>query len=691
MKSSCLIRSQRLTTTLCWAFLTGTTLFLSGQALAQLLQGSIDGYVTDQSQAVVAGSKVVATEQQTGLTRDTVTNSAGAYSLATLPPGTYLLTVTAPGFETYTKTGIIVEVNNVIRVNVMMTLGQTNERITVSADASVLQTDRADVHTDISGQTLNNLPVPITRNYQSLMVTLPGVSPPQNAHSFAANPTHSLSFSVNGGAPGLNNTRIDGTSSTSYSTSNGVASLYVPALESIESLNIVTNVFDAEQGLAGGSATNVLIKSGTNSIHGSLFEDHSDQDLKAYPWISDRTKPQPKYLINEFGATIGGPIKRDKLFYFISYEGYYQRAETAVYSEVPTAAMKTGDLSASPTTIYNPLTGNSNGTGRLPFPGNIIPASMIDPGIAAIINTGLWTNPNVKGTGALGLGQNYLSAGNNGQSINQWDTKLNWNPNNKLSTFARFGFNDNTWFCPQQFGTMGGPILCPSSGAPGIGFGQLFSGTIAGTYVFSPTLIVDAHYGYSRNDDSSRPPGLNQNLSYTFLGIPGTQSSQLREGGLPMLDIDNFAPLGKVTSSDPKDYNDVEKEVMANVSWIKGNHNIRAGIDIELQQINEAFEQQPQCSVCTGAGAFEFSQGSTQLNGGPSGQDFNSFASLLLGVANNAGLIRVVPPFSQTRFYPVGIYIRDQWQLSPKLTVTYRGSLRPLSVSNARWSRDGII
>ena len=172
----------------------------------------------------------------------------------------------------------------------------------------VLQTDRADVHTDISGQTLNNLPVPITRNYQSLMVTLPGVSPPQNAHSFAAaNPTHSLSFSVNGGAPGLNNTRIDGTSSTSYSTSNGVASLYVPALESIESLNIVTDVFDAEQGLAGGSATNVLIKSGTNSIHGSLFEDHSDQDLKAYPWISDPTKPQPKYLINEFGATIRGP------------------------------------------------------------------------------------------------------------------------------------------------------------------------------------------------------------------------------------------------------------------------------------------------------------------------------------------------------------------------------------------------
>lgn len=655
----------------CWLLLTGVALLIPGHARAQLLQGSIDGYVTDQSEAVVVGAKVFATEQETSLTRNTLTNSAGAYSLDGLPPGTYTVTVTAPGFETYTLKGTIVAINNVTRVNVAMTVGGATQQITVSAQSAILQTDRADVHTDVTAETLNNLPVPITRNYQSLMETLPGVSPPQNAHSFAANPTHSLSFSVNGGAPGLNNTRIDGTSSTSYSTSNGVASLYVPALESIEALNIVTNVFDAEQGLAGGSATNLQIKSGTNSIHGSLFEDHSDQKLKAYPWVSDRTKPQPKYIMNQFGATLGGPIKKDKLFYFISYQGMYQRAETAIYSQVPTAAMKTGDLSASPTPIYNPFTGNADGTGRQPFGGNLIPPSLIDPGVQAIINTQDWANPNLKGTGKFGLGQDYLSAGNNGQSMNQWDTKLNWNPNNKLYMFARFGFNDNSWFCPQQFGAMGGPILCPSSGAPGIGFGYLFSGTVAGTYVFTPNLIVDAHYGDSRNQDHSRPPGLNQNLSYTFLGIPGTQSSQLREGGMPMINTDGFAQLGKVTSSDPKDYNDVEKEWMANVGWIKGSHNLRAGFDLEMQQLNEAFEQQPQCSVCTGAGAFEFSQGSTQLNGGPAGNDYNAFASFLLGVANNAGLVRVVPAYSQTRFYPTGIYIRDQWQVSPKLTVTY--------------------
>ncbi len=650
---------------------TSMALFVPGRARAQLLQGSIDGNVTDTSQAVVAGAKVVAIEQQTNLTRNTLTNSVGAYDLDGLPPGTYTLTVTAPGFETYTLTGNAVQVNNVTRVNVVLTVGHANQAITVSAQSAILQTDRADVHTDVTAQTLNNLPVPITRNYQSLMETLPGVSPPQNAHSFAANPTHSLSFSVNGGAPGLNNTRIDGTSSTSYSTSNGVASLYVPALESIAALNVVTNVFDAEQGLAGGSATNIEIKSGTNSIHGSLFEDHSDQKLKAYPFVSDRTKPQPKYLLNEFGATLGGPIKKDKLFYFISYQGMYQRAETAIYSEVPTVVMKTGDLSGSPTPMYDPLTGNSDGTGRTPFQNNLIPTSRIDPGVQAIINTGDWANPNVAGTGKFGLGNNYLSAGDNGQTINQWDTKLSWNPNNKLYMFARFGFNDNSWFCPQQFGAMGGPILCPSSGAPGIGFGYLFSGTLAGTYVISPNLLIDAHYGDSRNMDHSRPPGLNQNLSYTFLGIPGTQSSQLREGGMPMLDIDNFAELGKVTSSDPKDYNDVEKEWMANVGWIKGSHSLRAGFDYEMQEINEAFEQQPQCSICTGAGAFEFSQGSTQLNGGPAGNDYNSFASFLLGVANNAGLVRVVPAYPATRFYPLGIYIRDQWQVSPKLTVTY--------------------
>src|ERR1017187_6103230 len=141
----------------CWLLLAGIALLVPDHARAQLLQGSIDGYVTDQSEAVVVSAKVIATEQNTSLTRNTQTNSAGAYSLASLPPGTYTLTVTAPGFEPYTLTGAIVEINNVTRVNLMMTVGKTNQAITVSAQSAILQTDRADVHTDVTAATLNNL------------------------------------------------------------------------------------------------------------------------------------------------------------------------------------------------------------------------------------------------------------------------------------------------------------------------------------------------------------------------------------------------------------------------------------------------------------------------------------------------------------------------------------------------------
>src|SRR5262249_49734839 len=157
-----------------------------------------------------------------------------------------------------------------------------------------------------------------------------------------------------------------------------------------------------------------------------------------YAWAADRTQPQPKYINNQFGATIGGPVRKNKLFYFVSYEGTYIRQGTGLYSQVPTPAMKSGNLSATPTAVYDPATGSANGTGRTAFPGNVIPAARIDPGIQAVLDTGLWPNPNAAGTGAFGLARNYFSQGTSGQNRNQFDSKLTWNPNDKLSVFARF-------------------------------------------------------------------------------------------------------------------------------------------------------------------------------------------------------------------------------------------------------------
>ena len=247
----------------------------------------------------------------------------------------------APGFSPYSQTGIAVNANEVTRVNVALTVGQVNQDVTVSAQAANLQTDKADVHTDLTTKSLTDLPTPLGRNYQLLLpVMVPGVATPSSGGSFAANPSRAVSVGYNGTSGWGNSTRIDGTSATDF---NGTYPMYTPALEAIETVNVVTNSFDAEQGMASAAAINIQTKSGTNAIHGSAFEYHSDQHLKAYAWAADRTQAAPMFINNQFGGTIGGPIKKNKLFYFVSYEGTYVRQSTSLFSEVPTAAMKTGD------------------------------------------------------------------------------------------------------------------------------------------------------------------------------------------------------------------------------------------------------------------------------------------------------------------------------------------------------------
>src|SRR5215475_2390568 len=354
------------------------------EAHAQLLQGAIGGNVTDSSQAAIANAQVVATDQATGLSRQTVTNSSGGYNMPVLPPGTYSVTVRSPGFQTYTRTGVVVTAETVTRVDAALEVGTVNENVTVTASAANLQTDRADVRSELGTQLLSSLPVPIGRNYQMIFTSIPGVSPPQNSHSFSANGSRSLAFTVNGGNVNANDTRVDGAGTRNYSATDVI--LYIPSLDAIETVNVATNAFDADLS-AGGAFVNVTVKGGTNSFHGSLFETHADQHLEAYQWAANRTRPKLPFIDNQFGASAGGPIKKDKLFFFGAYEGVRVVQGNAVQAQVPTTAMKTGNLSASTTPIYDPLTGSANGSARTPFPGNIIPAGRIDSGVQALLNT----------------------------------------------------------------------------------------------------------------------------------------------------------------------------------------------------------------------------------------------------------------------------------------------------------------
>jgi hypothetical protein len=679
MRNSRLFRSHFSTLASSLALFGITVCYSPQEIRAQLLQGTISGTITDSTQAAIAGATVVARNEATNFVRETTTSEAGFYTLPDLPPGTYAVSVKAESFQAYTQTGVQVSVQTVTRVDAALTLGAVNQQVTVAAQANSLQTDRADVRAELGTLTLDNLPVPAGRNYQELFTTMPGVSPPTNSHSYVSNGTRSLQFSVNGSSVNASDTRVDGAGTRNFNATD--VAQYIPSLEAIGNVNVSTNAFDADQS-AGGGYINVTVKSGTNTLHGSAFWDHSDQGLAAYQWIANRTLPKLPYSNNQFGGTAGGPIEKDKVFYFLSYEGTRLLQGNAVSTEVPTAAMRAGDLSGSPTPIYDPLTGTVKGSGRMQFPGNIIPSSRIDPGIQALLALGP-PNPNQPGTGALHLAQDFLCSGCQGNSDgdrDQLDGKISWNPTSKLSTFVRLGAALGTWANPSIFGDIvGGPYVSPTNIAIGTGGSHIFNGSVAATYVFNANLLLDAFVGYDRVNAYSHRDDAGQNYGSTLLGIPGlstaglSQVKAMQQAGMPYLAIDNFANLGPSATNQPADYRNPEKNFGGSINWLTGSHNIRAGFEADFQASNEVQYQVPTGSstYITSSGGFHFAQGTTQLLGGPAGNDYNSFASFLLGLPQDAGKIYQFPDEITTRASSYGFYIRDRWQVTPKLTLSY--------------------
>ncbi|MBV9081353.1 MAG: carboxypeptidase regulatory-like domain-containing protein, partial [Acidobacteriaceae bacterium] len=372
----------------------------------QVLYGSIVGAVMDPSKAAVPSAKVTITQGETNEQRTVTTDSSGVFSFPTIASGTYDVTVEKEGFETFTAQNVRVEVDQTARVNASLTVGNISQKVEVTSQTAELQTDSSEVRAEIGRKSLENLPVPVNRNYQNLLVMIPGFTPPINQNSQQANPAQGMSFSVNGATRNSNNMRIDGASSNNVWLAEVAG--YVPGLESIDTVSVVTNSFDESQGLAGGAAVNVHIKSGTNEIHGSGFEYNINNDFIARPYFAPATQRQPKYINNDTGGTIGGPIIKNKLFYFVSYDGYFIRQNAGKYLTVPTAAIRSGDESASSTMVYDPNTGRSDGSGRTPFSGNKIPANRISPIAQKLVN--ITPLPNIPDA----LANNYYATGNYG-------------------------------------------------------------------------------------------------------------------------------------------------------------------------------------------------------------------------------------------------------------------------------------
>ncbi|MCL6507399.1 MAG: carboxypeptidase-like regulatory domain-containing protein, partial [Bryobacteraceae bacterium] len=321
-------------------------------AEAQVLYGSIVGTVTDQSDAVVPQATVTITSRETGMSRETKTDPAGRYALVNVLPGTYQLRISAPGFRTVTREDLTVTINTITRADFKLEVGTVTEQITVAASAVMLQTDKSDVRTEITSREVANLPLSNYRNFQSLINLVPGATPANFQHLGDAI-ARGLGMNVNGTALNNNRTRVDGATNVFIWLPQHL--VYVPPVESIDTVNISTGSFDAEQGIAGGVAVTVATKSGTNELHGVAYHYHDNQRLYARNFFLPPSQGKAKSIFNIFGGTLGGPIVKDKLFYFFSQETTLERQGVSRPNDsVPTAAIRNGDFSGLPATIYDP-------------------------------------------------------------------------------------------------------------------------------------------------------------------------------------------------------------------------------------------------------------------------------------------------------------------------------------------------
>ena len=646
-----------------------TALFLAVSvtaAHAQVLYTSITGTVRDASDAPIVKAKVRVVNSATNQSRETVTNEAGEFTFASLAPAIYEITIAGTGFQTFIKRGVEAGIDQTARVDAVLKIGAVTESVVVTASATALQTDSAEVRGQIGSQELEDVPIAANRNFESMLIEIPGITPPEDANSGAANPARGLTMSASGTPRNMNNVRIDGASANNVWLPYVAG--YVPGLDAIQEVSVVTGNLDVSQGLAGGVAVNVHIKSGSNSVHGSAFWYQTNNAFSARPYFMPPAERNPKFINNIVGGTLGGPIRKDRLFYFVSFDGHFLGQNAQGTFTVPTPEMRTGNFSlVTKNGIYDALTGNPDGTGRTPFPGNVIPANRLDP-IALTMQQHI-PLPNYGG-GATS--NNYFATGDARQQRDTTDAKVDYRPLDKLAIANRFGWLHYDLYNPDAFGDNGAPLSTTIS-RPGSVNGEVFSTTTNAVYMLAPTVVLDACFSITRQATSSEPQGFGRKLGLDYLGIPGTNGPTANYTGWPYFNVSSYSTIGTAVNSSggPLFYDDRQYQYGANASWLKARHSLRVGAEWG-HQVYDHFENANGFN-----GQFAFGGGATNLKGGPSNNQFNNYATFLLGMPTT--VYHDLLPFGNLRSYQniYGLYAQDQWRASARLSVS----------AGLRWSR----
>jgi hypothetical protein len=624
-------------------------IFLSTSLFAQFETSEVLGTIKDPSGAPVARVTVTLRNEQTGIETKVQSDESGNYDFFDVKIGNYSLTAEMAGFDKFSTTGIVVNVNSRQRVDIALVVGVSTQIVNVEGAASTLETDTSEHGQVIHTQQIVELPLN-GRDYTSLALLAPNVHVSPIAALFSPSGTpREGSFNVNGMRSTYNNFLLDGLDNNAYSTSNqGYSSQVVqPSPDAIAEFKVITSDFSAEYGRVGGGVINVAMRSGSNEFHGTAYEFLRNTDLNATGFtFSPAVFQKPTLQRNQFGFTIGGPIIKNRLFFFADYEGYRQLQRYLNFDTIPDINDRNGIL---PVAVYDPLN-------KTLYPANKqIPITVLNPFAEAVLS-GL-PQPN-----GPGRSNNYEALLLIRDYSDKYDAKLNYQINDKMTSFLRFSQRkDLQYYQPDIAGPSGG-------GGNGYIHAIQQQAAIGYTWTLTASSLLDARFGFDHVLAGKEPPYLGGPSMEALYGIPGLPTSPNLTGGLDSQSVSGFSAFGRQTSN-PQFQNPTSFNPKINYSKIVGRHAIKAGYEFTAIR-TEVLDVNPLYGADTYSGQFSkptcaiIGSGCTSI---PSDSSSYNLADFIFGTPST---IQLGNNFvTNLRQHINALYVQDDYRVTSKLTL----------------------
>lgn len=615
-------------------------LCLSSVSLAQNYRGSVRGRVTDSNGAAVKGAKISLIDQDTNETRNAVSNERGEYTFPLLRPASYRLHVEQTGFKKASE-NVIVRVNQEARLDMALSIGGLqSDPIIVSDSASPLKQDGAAQGAVIDNNQITGLPLD-GRNFLELALLAPGTTP--SAQGSAGSARGDFAFSINGAREDANNFLLDGV----YNVDPKLNTFGVkPPVDAIREFEVLSSVYDASFGRSAGAQVNVVMKSGTNSFHGTAYEFVRNQSLDARNYFAPADQPDPTYRRNQFGFSFGGPIIKDRTFFFSDYEGTRLREGITRLANVPTARERIGDFSQLPQQFWPLIPGT-----QTQFPGGVIPQQALNPIGLKIAALYPLPNRNVPG-------QNYVASPIQKDRNDSFDVRVDQKVNDHSQFAVRYSFADRNLFEPYSGVTQ---VFVPGYGNSVLRRGQNLM--LNETHLFSPRFVNEARVAFSRvgNQVQTENPGVSINKQ---VGLPEL-SSNPRDFGLSFIRVTGYSPLGHEYNN-PQDSATNVYQFLDTASYVVSQHLLKFGFDFRHTQQNAFRDVQSRgLMVFPGYVAFTLPDGTPTIFPFITG---NPLANLLFGLPLVTGGARLDNQ-QHLRTQSYNLFLNDSYRITPRLTL----------------------